>query len=125
MIADIVLLLHFFVVLFICVGFFLIPIGYTYHWRFVKNKMLRGLHLALMALVTLETLLGINCPLTLIENSLRGVRQSESFIGYWIGKVIYWDLPPQFFLISYFLALGWILLMWKLFPISYDHKADS
>ncbi|HIF61138.1 MAG TPA: DUF2784 domain-containing protein [Rhodospirillales bacterium] len=122
LIADIVLVVHFCIVVFIVVGFFLIPIGYKYGWTWIKNTKLRILHLALMALVTLEALFGITCPLTFIENSLRGIYQQKSFIGYWIGQIIYWDFPTQFFMILYCIAAGWTILMWKLFPITYNQK---
>lgn len=122
MIADIVLFVHFCIVIFIFSGFFLVPIGYWRGWIWIRNIRLRVCHLILMALVTLETLFGITCPLTFIENNLRAMQQPESFVGYWIGQMIYWDLSTRFFLILYSLALGWTLLMWKLFPISYNQK---
>jgi len=70
----------------------------------------------MMVFITLETLLGITCPLTSIEDNLRGIYQSKSFIGYWIEQIIYWDFPIQYFIILYCILLGWTLLMWKLFP---------
>ncbi|MFL2668003.1 MAG: DUF2784 family protein [Alphaproteobacteria bacterium] len=50
---------------------------------------------------------GITCPLTSLENMLRGSIQSESFIGYWIQQLIYWDLPTHIFFILYCIFLGW------------------
>ena len=114
--ADIVLVFHFCIVTFITFGFFLIPVGYKLDWGWTANTKLRTIHSGLMVFITLETLLGITCPLTSIENSLRGIYQSKSFIGYWIDQVIYWDLPTQFFIILYCIFLSWTLLMWKLFP---------
>jgi Protein of Unknown function (DUF2784). len=69
-----------------------------------------------MFLVTLETLLGITCPLTSIENNLRGISSNKSFISFWIEKIIYWDFPTIFFIFLYFIFLGWTLLMWKIYP---------
>ena len=116
MIADIVLMFHFCVVIFITFGFFLIPIGCMYKWDWVTNIQLRILHSGMMVFITLETLLGITCPLTTFENSLRGIHESKSFIGYWIKKIIYWDFPTQFFIILYCIFLVWTFLMWKLYP---------
>jgi len=116
LIADIVLVLHFCVVIFITLGFFLIPIGYKFGWRWIKNRKLRIVHCGMMAFITLETLWGITCPLTSIENSLRGINQPKSFIAYWIEKIVYWDFPAQFFLILYCMSLGWTFLIWKLCP---------
>ena len=116
MLADIVLILHFFIVIFITVGFLLIPIGYFYNWSWTKCFKLRLVHCGLMFLVTFETLIGITCPLTSIENNLRGMSSNKSFISFWIEKIIYWDFPTIFFIILYFIFLGWTLLMWKIYP---------
>ena len=81
LIADIILVLHFCVVIFITFGFFLIPIGYKFGWDWVTNTQLRIFHIGMMMFITLETLLGMTCPLTSIENRFRGIYQSKSFIG--------------------------------------------
>jgi len=116
LIADIILVLHFCVVIFITLGFVLIPIGCKFDLGLVSNTKLRIFHSGMMLFITLETLLGITCPLTSIENSLRGIYQSNSFIGYWIKQFIYWDFPTQVFIILYCICLGWTFLMWKLYP---------
>ena len=116
MIADIVLVFHFAIVIFITFGFFLIPIGYKSNWLWVKNLKLRICHCAMMVFVTLEAFLGITCPLTSLENSLRGINETTSFISYWINQIIYWDLPSQFFIILYCAVLIWTFLLWKFFP---------
>ena len=116
LIADIVLVSHFAIVIFITFGFFLIPIGYKSNWAWVKNLKLRICHCGMMTFVTLESLLGITCPLTLFENNLRGVSENTSFISYWIYQIIFWDLPSQFFIILYSVVLTWTFLLWRLFP---------
>ena len=116
LIADIILAFHFCVVIFITFGFFLIPIGYKFQWSWSANRRLRILHCGLMTFITLETLLEITCPLTSVENSLRGISQSKSFVAYWIKHIIYWDFPTHIFVILYCIFLGWTFLMWKLFP---------
>ena len=116
LIADIVLILHFGFVIFITSGFFIIPIGYRLNWKWITNRKLRLFHFGMMAFVTLETFLGITCPLTIIENSIRGANQSNSFISYWITKLIYWDLPILYFLILYSVVSAWTLILWKLCP---------
>jgi len=116
LIADIVLVIHICVVIFMISGVVLIPIGYKFDWGWIANTQLRIFHTGMMVFITLETLLGITCPLTSIENSLRGIYQSKSFIEYWIKQIIYWDVPVHFFIILYCMFLGWTFLMWKLFP---------
>ena len=116
LIADIILLFHFCIVVFISFGFFLIPVGYNFDWIWIKNRYLRLLHASMMIFITFETLLGIVCPLTIIENNLRGINENHSFISKWIGKLIYWDFPSKFFLILYCILLLWTFLMWKIYP---------
>ena len=67
-------------------------------------------------LVTLETILGLTCPLTLIENYLIGMNTSESFIGFWVKRMFYYDFPVEYFAIFYLLCLVWTFSMWKRFP---------
>ena len=107
--ADIVLVIHFCVVVFITSGFFLIPIGYTTNWGWTSNVKFRISHSGMMMCVTLETILGITCPLTYLENILRGINQSESFIGYWIQKFIFWDLPAHSQTHDRYLDPQWVL----------------
>jgi len=114
--ADIVLIFHFCVLIFITFGFFLIPIGYKFGWGWITNLKLRIFHCGMMMFVTLETLFGITCPLTSMENNLRGINESTPFISYWIMHIMYWDFPTQFFIILYCIVLVWTFLMWKLFP---------
>ena len=116
LIADIVLFFHFCVVVFITFGFVLIPIGYNFNWIWIKNKKLRLLHFGMIIFVTFETILGLSCPLTVLENNLRGINENQLFLSRWITEVIYWDFPSEFFLILYCLCLGWTFLIWKKYP---------
>ena len=116
MIADALLLVHFSIAAFITLGFFIIPIGYKLGWNWIKNRNLRLLHLSLMGVITVETILGLACPLTVLENMFRDVDYSSSFMSYWIAQILYWDLPSQVFVIFYSLCLGWVLILWKVCP---------
>ena len=116
LISDIVLILHFCIVIFITLGFVLVPVGYTLNWEWLRNIKIRSLHLGLICLVALETFLGVNCPLTIIEIKLNNLNYSKTFIAYWISRVVYWDLPTQFFIVLYSLCVLWAILMWTIFP---------
>ena len=116
LIADFVLIFHFGVVILITFGFLAIPIGYKLGWSWIGNTKLRLFHSGLMAFITLETLLGLTCPLTAIEHNLRGIDHSKSFVAHWIGRIIYWDFSPLFFILLYCLLLILTIFMWKLFP---------
>ena len=116
MIADALLLVHFSIAAFITLGFFIIPIGYKLGWNWIKNRNLRLLHLSLMGVITVETIVGLTCPLTVLENMFRNFDYSSSFMSYWIAQILYWDLPNQVFVILYSLCLGWVLILWKVCP---------
>ena len=115
-IADIILIIHFLVVLFIASLFVLVPAGYKFNWTWQKNFKLRSIHLLLIFFITLETIIGITCPLTMLENHLRGVLVSNDFIDLYISKIIFWDFPPIFFLTLYFFCLIWTVFIWIKFP---------
>ena len=114
--ADLVLIFHFGIVVFITSLFVIIPVGYKFKWKFPKNRKLRSTHLFLISLVTAETVFGLTCPLTLIEHNLRGIFISNTFVNIWLQKLLYWNFPKEFFLISYILCLMWTIFMWNRFP---------
>ena len=71
LLADAVLSLHLLIALFLVAGLVLIPMGGINKWRWVRHRRLRLIHAALMVFVALEALLGIACPLTILEAALR------------------------------------------------------
>ena len=115
-ISDAVLVFHFIIIIFISTGFFLVPIGYKMKWLWLSNLKLRSLHLGLICFVTIEAIIGMTCPLTIIENIFNQNKYSQSFIKFWISKIVYWDFPTLFFISLYSLCALWTVLMWKIFP---------
>ena len=114
--AELLLLIHFGLAAFISAGFFIIPLGYKLGWNWIKKRNLRLLHLFLIGGITTETIVGLTCPLTVLENMFRDVDYSMSFMSYWATQILYWDLPSQFFMILYSLCLGWVVILWKICP---------
>ena len=83
--ADAVLFVHVLFVLFVVGGFALILVG-ARRWGWVRNRAFRIAHLAAIVFVTIETLLGFTCPLTLWEDVLRSTgREGRSLIGRWLA----------------------------------------
>ena len=101
LIADALLLVHFSLAAFITLGFFIIPIGYKLGWNWIKNRNLMFLHLFLMGFITVETIVGLTCPLTVLENMFRDIDYSSSFISYWMAQILYWNLPSEVFVLLY------------------------
>ena len=69
-----------------------------------------------MGFITAETIVGLTCPLTILENMFRDVDYTFSFMSYWMTQILYWDLPSEVFVLLYSLCLGWVLILWKVCP---------
>ena len=117
--ADLVLLIHFLVVLFIVLGLVMIIIGGLKNWRWIRNSWFRYLHLGAISCVILQAWLGKLCPLTLLENSLRDkageATYPGSFVGYWIQQLLYYDLPLWVFAILYTVFGVIVVICWFVF----------
>ena len=102
LLADLVLVLHFAYVLFVVGGLFAIWLGYALGWRWVRNRLLRMLHLAAIGLVVLEALVGVMCPLTFLEDWLRpGEEGGRSFVQRWLHALLFYDWPLWVFTALY------------------------
>lgn len=120
LLADVVLLLHFAVVLFVVGGLLLVIAGNRLHWRWVNALAFRLVHLAAIVVVVAQAWLGQACPLTTLEMWLR--RQAgeaaygASFIEHWVQRLLYYEAPSWVFTLAYSLfALG-VLAAWWHFP---------
>jgi protein-S-isoprenylcysteine O-methyltransferase Ste14 len=115
-IADVVLLLHFAIAAFVTAGFLLVPLGAALRWHWVRRRVLRLAHLGAIAFVAAEALIGVACPLTLLEDWLRGAQRGGGFVERWIGEILYWNLPPWVFTAIYAGAALLALLLWRFVP---------
>ena len=114
--ANFVMLIHFGLAMFITFGLFIIPVGYKFGWGWTTLWKLRLLHLLMIGIVTAEAIVGLTCPLTILENFLREVNETQTFVAYWINRILYWDLPRQTFIFFYSLCFVWVILLWKYCP---------
>jgi hypothetical protein len=115
MIADAVLVVHALFVVFVVGGFVLILAG-ARSWGWVRNRAFRTLHLAAIAFVTAETLLGLTCPLTMWEDMLRGASSERSFVGRWVARLLYYDFPEWVFAVAYSVFTLAVVCAWWLVP---------
>ena len=116
MFADLVFLLHAAVVLFNVGSLVLIAIGARRGWAWVRHRGFRIAHVALMAFVTIEAIFGVTCPLTLLEDWLRGVATEQSFVQRWVSALIYWNAPPWVFVVLYVAFLLAVIAAWMAWP---------
>ncbi|PTY37081.1 hypothetical protein BGP77_07315 [Saccharospirillum sp. MSK14-1] len=116
--ANGVLMLHVFFVVFVVFGLVLIYLGYFLHWRWVYHRWLRIAHLAAIAIVVLQSWLGVVCPLTILEMKLRASAGLEtysgSFIQHWLQTLLYYSAPDWVFVLVYSVFGSLVLLSWWL-----------
>ena len=115
MIADAVLVFHALFVLFVVGGLVLVLAG-ARRWSWVRNRAFRILHLAAIAFVTAEALLGLTCPLTIWEDMLRGGVSERSFIGRWVARLLYYAFPEWVFAVAYCAFALAVVWAWRAVP---------
>jgi hypothetical protein len=124
--ADLVLLLHFAVVLFNVFGLIAIPLGAWRGWPFVRVFWWRALHLATLALVALQAAAGRLCFLTIWHAALVQMAGSRSSlapgIADFISRLIFWPLPLWAFIVIYVAVALFTLALWRLVPPRYPWK---
>jgi hypothetical protein len=96
--ADLVVVFHLAYVSFVVLGLGAILLGGWRKWDWVRNFWIRLLHFVMIAVVVLESLFGIVCPLTDWEDALRekaGETVTQgSFIGRMAHRLMYVHLSP-------------------------------
>ena len=116
LLADLVLTLHVVFVTFVVIGLVLILAGGIFSWRWVRNPWFRWLHLAAIVIVVLQTWLGVNCPLTILEMYLRAragdAAYHETFIAHWLQRLLYFEAPPWCFTVAYTAFALLVLAAW-------------
>lgn len=117
MAADVVLLIHLSYVLFIVGSLPLIWVGAILKWPLVGNPWFRYLHVAAILFVVAESLLGIACPLTILENNLRALETDRSFIQHWVHKILFYHLPEYVFTLIYIAFAALVAATFKWVPV--------
>ena len=114
--ADAILVVHAAFVLFVVGGLVATWIGLALGLPFARNPWFRNLHLAAIAFVVLESLLGMMCPLTVWEYQLRGEQSEAGFIQRWVHALLFWSWPGWVFTTIY-VAFGLLVAFtWWRFP---------
>ncbi|OGI37409.1 MAG: hypothetical protein A2V91_04145 [Candidatus Muproteobacteria bacterium RBG_16_64_10] len=104
--ADLVLVVHSAFVLFVVGGQILILIGWWRHWQWPRRSLFRWLHLIAIGVVVIEAWVGWACPLTALEDALRGgsggaIYGDAGFIAHWLRWLVFWRAPPWVFTAIY------------------------
>jgi len=120
LLADVVLVVHFAVVVFVIAGLALIVVGSLRSWRWVNGRGFRLTHLAAIGVVVAQAWLGVACPLTLLESWLRaragGDAYGAGFIEYWVQRALFYDGPAWVFTFAYTVFALLVVFAWWYFP---------
>ena len=116
MLADAVLLVHAGFVVFVAGGLIATWVGIALGKRFAFDPWFRGAHLAAIAFVVAQSLLGYMCPLTIWEDALRGSTTDKGFLQRWIHAWLYWDWPGWVFTTLYTAFGALVAWTWLRFP---------
>ncbi len=127
LLADLLLVLHAMVVLFVVGGLAAILLGAALGWRWIRNPWFRLAHLGTIAFVVIQTWLGELCPLTVWEQALRDYAGQPayqgSFIAHWLDRLLYVEAPWWVFIVAYTLFGLAVLATFLLVPPRFRGKA--
>ncbi len=118
--ADVLLFSHLLFVAFVIFGLALIVVGKVLAWSWVRNPWFRVAHLAAIAVVVLQSWLGVICPLTTWEMALReragDAIYTGSFISHWLESLLYYRAPAWVFVVCYTAFAAIVVASWFLVP---------
>ncbi len=124
LLADVILLAHGLIVAFVIGAQALILLGWWRRWRWIRNFWFRLTHLGTIIFVIVQTWLGRLCPLTIWEQELRRAAgqpwHEQSFIEYWLGQLLFHDLPWWLFIVIYTAFGALVVASWWWVPPRLD-----
>ena len=127
LLANVVLVLHVGIAVFVVAGLLLIVVGNIGRWSWVNNFWFRVAHLAAIGVVVAESWLGFVCPLTTLEMWLRSRAGEASygggFIEHWLQQLLYYSAPPWVFIAAYTVFAVLVLASWWYFPPRSESRA--
>lgn len=128
LLADIIAIIHIGYVIYVILGFILIVAGIICRWKWIRNLPFRITHLLAIVGVACEALLGVNCPLTVLEYKLRyALNLSEekvSFIGAIVDSLLYYNAPGWLFTIVYAAFAITVILTFIIAPPTRKGRLD-
>jgi hypothetical protein len=120
LLADITLGAHALFVAFVIGGQAGILIGWWRGWAWTRRPLFRTAHAAAIGIVAVKAWLGIPCVLTVLESWLRmragAAPYQQTFIGHWLGGLLFYDAPPWVFTVAYSLFAVLVLATWIAYP---------
>jgi hypothetical protein len=127
--ADAVVVFHAAYVTFVIAGLLAVLVGVVLRWRWIRNPWFRWIHFFFIAVVVVESLFGVECPLTTWEDDLRRAAGEEvaqgTFIGRWAHEFLFYDAPDWVFTIAYCAFGALVLAVLILVPPRWPHRRGA
>ena len=119
--ADLIAVLHLLYVIFAVGGEIAVVAGAIFRWDWIRNKVFRLIHLVAVVVVAIEALIGVLCPLTKWEYTLRSMAgqtatNNMTFVARLVHKLIFYDFPAWVFTALYISFGGLVILTLVLVP---------
>jgi polyferredoxin len=112
--ADVVVVLHAGVVLFVVLGLAAVLVGGLREWGWVRNAWFRTTHLLTILVIVVQAWCGVLCPLTIWEQQLRRAAGQQTYQGAFIANLVH-DLlfveAPAWVLTALYTAFGAVVLV--------------
>jgi hypothetical protein len=127
--ADLVLLFHAAYVAYVAFGLAVILIGIVLRSTCISNFWFRITHLAAILVVVAESILGVECPLTALENVLRQSAGQSGYTGgciaHWVQPMIFFDFPQWVFMVGYVAFATVVMAVFCLVPPAFPGSEVS
>lgn len=123
--AGAILTLHLAVIAFNVFGLVAVPLGAWRGWGFVRVRWWRALHLASLAVVALQALLGRACFLTIWQDEASGAAHEDPLIMRFVNSLVYWPLPTWAFTAAYVALFAYVLALWRWVPPLSSRRPSS
>jgi hypothetical protein len=101
-------------------------------WPWVRNRWFRIVHLVTIGVVVAQTWLGMICPLTTWEMTLREkageATYSGTFISHWLNSLLYYEADEWVFIVAYTLFGSATVVSWfwvRPNPFTTDHNEET
>ena len=119
-VADTVLIVHVGVAAFLVAGQLAIIAGGIFRTRWVRDPWFRVVHLGLIVFIAGQSILGLICPLTHLEQYLRTLARQPSshqtITEAWFSHLLFFDAPSWVFIAAHSVAAVVILATWFAVP---------
>jgi hypothetical protein len=103
--ADLLAAVHLLFVAYVILAQVLIVVGVLARWAWVRAPWFRISHLVMIAIVSMESIVDFECPLTTWENMLRKAAGQETeagqtFIGRLVDSIMFFDHAKYYYLLN-------------------------